>query len=329
MVTYIFKNEGFEDVNYLDDLGGAEIQELADVAFQVLGQILEKIGIKESVAKAQAPDFIMIFLEVLFNTIEMMMTITDDRLVEIRSIIHEWLRRKTATLHDMQKLLGKLNFICGTVRAGRVFVSRMINKMRNMPTKGKRRIDASFYKDLIWWNKYLEEFDGVNIIPRYDWSRPDGEFSTDSCLTGCGGWSQGDFFHAKFPSSIINRHGVHINKLEALALVVALRRWIGKFLNRNILVYCDNQPTVDIINTGRAWNTFAQAILREVCYITARHNTVIKVIHRKGSENRICDYLGRWHLDPKNERLFRSLTQEFNLHECVISHEDFELTADW
>ena len=56
MITYIFKKEGFDDVNYLDDLGGAEEEDLADTAFAVLGDILNKIGILESVSKAHAPD---------------------------------------------------------------------------------------------------------------------------------------------------------------------------------------------------------------------------------------------------------------------------------
>ena len=272
---------------------------------------------------------VMVFLGVLYNSIDMTMKITEERLREIKSLIEDWLKRKSASLHDMQKLLGKLNFVCGTVHAGCVFVSRLINNMTNMPQKGSRRIEKGLHKDLKWWKKYLQEFDGVNIIPNFDGSRPDEEFSTDSCLTGCGGWANGKYFHAEFPRSVTDNPEAHINELEALTLVVALEKWIKKFQNRNILIYCDNQPTVDIINTGRARNRYAQAILREVCYITAKNNTVVKVVHRMGSENRICDLLSRVHLDPQNEAHFRSLVRGYRLHECVISHEDFELKTDW
>ena len=47
-VTFIFNKFGYEDVNYLDDLGVAEENEKADEAYDCLGYILGTIGIKES-----------------------------------------------------------------------------------------------------------------------------------------------------------------------------------------------------------------------------------------------------------------------------------------
>ena len=49
IVTYLlFKQHGNEEVNYLDDLGGADDADKADDAFQCLGWIMEQIGIRES-----------------------------------------------------------------------------------------------------------------------------------------------------------------------------------------------------------------------------------------------------------------------------------------
>ena len=76
---------------------------------------------------------------------------------------------------------------------------------------------------------------------------------------------------------------------------------------QNLLAYCDNQATVDIINTGKAKNSFAQSCLREVCYLTALNNTVVKVVHRRGVDNRICDYLSCWHLSPVYEKKFKEI----------------------
>ena len=92
-VTHIFKEEVFQNINYLDDLGGAEEEELAEVAFQVLGQILEKIGIKESKSKAVLTGNVVIFLGILFNTITKTLTITPDRLAEIKQLVKMWLKK--------------------------------------------------------------------------------------------------------------------------------------------------------------------------------------------------------------------------------------------
>ena len=54
-ITHIFKNHRYSNVNYLDDLGGAETSDKATQAFECLGQILKKIGIQESEKKATPP----------------------------------------------------------------------------------------------------------------------------------------------------------------------------------------------------------------------------------------------------------------------------------
>ena len=99
------------------------------------------------------------------------------------------------------------------------------------------------------------------MMPESGWSPPDLLFSVDSCLTGCGGWSNGEYFHSKFPEWIMNNREIYINELEALALIVGLKIWRDKIQNKNVLFYCDNQVTVDVINTGRARNKVCAGML--------------------------------------------------------------------
>ena len=58
------------------------------------------------------------------------------------------------------------------------------------------------------------------MFPENKWFAPDTLISTDSCLTGCGGWSQGDYFHSKFPTKILNNSQLTINELDCLAVVI-------------------------------------------------------------------------------------------------------------
>ena len=118
VLTFIFKKGGFDDVNYLDDIGGAEVEEQVEIAFQCLGKILLEIRIKESESKACTPATVMIFLGILFNTISMTLTITDKRLHEIRLLLSNWLNKERYILQELQSLVGKLNFTASTVRAG-------------------------------------------------------------------------------------------------------------------------------------------------------------------------------------------------------------------
>jgi hypothetical protein len=51
-----------------------------------------------------------------------------------------------------------------------------------------------------------------------EWSRPDELFSSDACLTGCGGSFKGNLFHTVFPEFILDAK-LHINWLELLSIM--------------------------------------------------------------------------------------------------------------
>ena len=269
-ITYMFKQEGFENVNYLDDLGGAEVEEKAEEAFTCLGNILRNCGIWESTSKCTPPSEIATFLGILYNTIAMTMEMTPEHLNKLKQLLNEWLDKEQATLREVQQILGKLSFACSTVRSGRVFVSKIINMLKGYPTSGKRRLSSDFKRNIKWWHSYMQDFDEISLFPSFDWGKLDEIMSTDSCLTGCGGWSSGDYFHSKFPEWLTNLPEISINELETMAVIVAVKIWSHKLANSHTLLFCDNQATCDIINTGRACNQFTQECLREICFLTAK-----------------------------------------------------------
>ena len=266
-----YNNKGFEDVNYLDNLGVAELEQYAREAFDTLGDILCAIGIQESESKAAPPSFIMVFLGILINALTMTLEITSDRREELKSILTEWMFKKSATLREMQSLLGKLSFVCSTVRAGRIFISRIIHTISTMPQKGRRRVSKELKQDLKWWSKFMDQFDGKSLIPT-DWSQPDEVFATDSSLEMCGGWASPEYFKIKFPHGFKDMHKLNINELELMAFLIALKTWRNRIKNKNVLAYYDNQCTVDVINKGRARNQFAVKCLREITWILANEN---------------------------------------------------------
>ena len=109
MITYLFGKFGFQNVNYLDDLGAAEEDARADEAYDCLGRIMDSIGIKESKGKTKPLAYIAIFLGILFNTISMTLTITAECLEEIRNILREWIIM-FRTAQGASKLVRKVKF---------------------------------------------------------------------------------------------------------------------------------------------------------------------------------------------------------------------------
>ena len=210
-----------------------------------------------------------------------------------------------------------------------MFVSRIINKLKQVKKGQVIHLDEQFKKDLLWWDVFLERFDGISIIPMFNWNGPDKILQVDACLNGCGGWSDGEFFHKRFPQWLQKHKEVSINEKETMALIVGLKLWREKIRNKHLLVFCDNQAMVNIVNMGRASNIFAQSCLREICFITASVNAVVKVVHCRGVENKVADFLSRWDEDPKYKDLFEMETKDIKKVQLKVEAEMFKFSAHW
>ena len=165
------------------------------------------------------------------------------------------------------------------------------------------------------------------MFPESRWLPPDLVFRTDSCLSGCG--SDGDYFHTQFPPDIMGRKGIAINELECLAILIAIRIWSYKLENKNLLLYCDNSSTVEIVNQGRACNHFAQSSLREIVWWCAKLNCWIKVCYLPGVDNQFSDLLSRWHTDIKYQQQFRNITRGYKTREFVVPERLFRFSHSW
>jgi hypothetical protein len=144
-----------------------------------------------------------------------------------------------------------MQFVARCVRPGLLFISRMLPFLARLKRQHHRfHLTKEFHKDLDWWRKFLIQFNGVSILYPLQWSVPDSVFSTDSCLSGCGGYFEGSYFHTQFPPHILEQD-LHINQLELLTVVVALKLWGRHWRGNRIRILCDNITSVQVINTGK------------------------------------------------------------------------------
>jgi hypothetical protein len=122
--------------------------------------------------------------------------------------------------------------------------------------------------DLKWWKTFLPLYNGISVISVEEWSSPDETFSCDSCLSGCGGFFQGHYFHATFPT-FIQELDLHISALELLTIVVCVHLWHMTFKSKKIVVQCDNMAVCIALNSGKAKCKFMQKCLREIIFFAA------------------------------------------------------------
>jgi hypothetical protein len=327
-IRFLFTNNGFSVINYLDDFGGCDTIDRAWLAYEELKILLDHCGIEEATDKACSPDTRMVFLGITLDTVKMTLEIPREKVLEILSLVDEWVIKESVCRKEVESMVGKLTFLSTCVRPGKVFVSRLLNFLRGFPPKGQVHISPEVRKDILWWKTYLPLYNGVTMMPLEPWSEPDLVLACDACLQGCGGIVDGRFFHAVYPE-FVQKENHSINALELLSLVVALKLWGHLLRRQRVLILCDNLTSVHVLNNGRTRDIFLQQCLREICYQAALNNFEIRAKHIAGVENRLPDLLSRWSLGTEYKVSFEQITEGHNLVEDRVSPTNFKLCDRW
>ena len=328
-VRYMCARRGCQVVNYIDDFAGADTPALAWYRYNTLTKILSLCGLLESPAKSCEPATVITFLGVLFNSISMTLEVTSDRMHDILCLLKVWVDKKLASKKEVQSLVGKLVFVASCVRPGRIFISRMLNFLREMPDETTLSLPIEFYKDVIWWQVFLPIYNGVSMMAYKECECPDFVAASDACLSGCGGFCENEYFHKEFPEFILNKT-LHINALELLSIVICAKIWGPKWKGKEVIFNCDNLTSVTVLNSGRSRDPFLQQCLREICFLAAKCEFLIKGNHIAGIENRIPDSLSRWHLNDSFKYMFEDLVSSWkDKKEINVSDNLFNFTHDW
>ena len=304
-VMYIHNRRGHEGAPYLDDL----------------------IGV--SPPKAAPPSSSQVVMGVLINTVDMTISVPPERMAELHIMLPQWLSKQRCSKVELQSLLGLLCYVVKCVRQSRVFLNRLLCDLRCFKSGVQSiRLSSDFRKDIKWWLRFMDKYNGVSFIPQPDWHAPDVVFATDSTLGGCGGLTSDEYFHASFPSFILDQC-LDINCLEILGVVVAVRLWGEFYAGRRILLYCDNLQAVIAINSGRTRSDFMGKCVRQLWLEVASHEFQLKAVHLPGEENRLADSLSRWELSPYYKHLFMQQTLGIPMLERSVCSELFLINDDF
>lgn len=327
-VCYMLTQDGCYVVNYLDDFIGVASPDKALQDYELCGSLLRDLGLQESPSKACPPSTVLTCLGVEVNTLDLTLSVTPARLQELETMLLQWSSRRSATKSELQSLIGKLSFVTKCVRQSRLFLSRILALLRTLKRNHYHtKLSKEFHRDIKWWLRFLRTYNGVSVIPSSLWSAPDGVFSTDACLTGCGGLTDQFFFHCEFPDEVTAQfHFIH--HLEALAILVACRLWGSSWQGLRIIVQCDNEAVVSSLNSGRVQDPYLAICLRAIWFQAASHEFELRATHLSSSANRLADFLSRWHLNSSYKEQFLAATGTLTLQEVVVHPSLFSLTDD-
>lgn len=105
------------------------------------------------------PNLTITFLGIQFDTIDMFMRPSQDKLDNLKQTIYLFLQRKKVTIKSLQSLIGLLNFACKTVAPGRSFCRRLIDATLGVKKQHhKVRITLDIKPDLTVWQQFFKNF---------------------------------------------------------------------------------------------------------------------------------------------------------------------------
>ena len=311
-------------IGYVDDFAAAQPRDKADAAYSDLINLLcNTLGVELSIDKCAPPASSQIFLGLEADTVDMSISVPTDKLNKAACMIKEWLKRSSATKRQLQSLLGTLIHISAAVLPGRRFVARIIELIK----KEERQIvlDRPFKLDLLWWDTFMANYNGISLIQDPVFTDCDSVLSTDSCLSGMGAvTSKGFYCHTVYPPHIQSL-SLSISALELLSIVVACRLWGSLWPRTKLVLRCDNEGVCYAVNSGRSRSPFMQAALRQLWLAEAFHNFTIRCIHIPGIDNTLPDLLSRWHLSSSNQHKFTDLTKSMTLTESIVMPNLFDM----
>ena len=113
----------------------------------------------------------------------MLFELPEDHLSDIQSELLQWTQFLTFTWQQLQSLLGKLSFVAACIRSGRIFMSCLLNQLRNLSaTQSRFPVTTDMLSDIDWSLTFLPHFNGSAMIALRPRDFQDVLFTCDASL---------------------------------------------------------------------------------------------------------------------------------------------------
>ena len=306
---------GQRNVNYLDDfLFLALLQALCNLQLDVFMAICNTIRLPVAFEKTVLAGTRIIFLGLLIDGWNRKVGIPVDKIERAVQLLQHLIKKKKATLREMQQLCGFLNFISKCLIPGRVFLRRMYMIGNHL---SKPHLHVNLIKedrlDMEMWLEFLLEpevftrdffdFDSKTYYSPLD-------FFTDASGNknlGAGGYYMDNWFILQWDEKFIAENNPSINYLELFALSVGFLLWGDRQKNRKVTIFCDNQSVMYMVNNGTSSCRNCLVLLRIITLKCLQWNVKLRVRYVRSEQNTYADLLSRNRYD-----LFRKRAREEN-----------------
>ena len=295
-IQFLAEKSGIRHMaHYLDDFLFVHPKKLGcndDLA--AFMSICKVIGVPLAGDKTKGPATTLEFLGLELDTVAETVSLPRDKLDKCVQAISTMLGKKRCTLHELQCLLGLLNFACLVVVPGRAFLKRLQNLTCGISKAFfSIRLTAKAKEDLKVWLLFLQHFNGVIFYRDELFLSPTTKhiFSDAAKTTGYGAFFKDHWFSCPWPSAWWTEQNITL--LELIPLVVALEAWSSELKNVSLVFHTDNAAIVYVVNSQSSKEDFIMPFIHRLVVQALLANIRIRAVHVPGLLNAKADALSR------------------------------------
>ena len=337
-IAHIVKvKTGKTNVNYLDDYLFASLwKSSCDMQIRTFLQVCKEICFPVAMEKTVLSTSIIVFLGLLINTGAQVVCIPLEKVKRALDMIEFFVNRnnKKATVLKIQKLCGFLNFLCRAVVPGRTFTARLyslIAKKTGLKQHHHVRITDEARKDLMVWKQFLQH---PEVYCRPFLHFTEGISDADEiCMysdasrnfdLGFGALCGTSWMYGKWNKEFFERVQPSIEFLELYGVMAGILKWLYRFRNRSIRLFCDNQSVCMMINNKSSKCKYCMKLIRLVMLHSMINNVRVFAKYVRSEANGLTDSLSR--LDFNR---FKRLGQHMEVSLTAIPDEIWPVQKIW
>lgn len=315
--------------NYLDDfLSGATSESNCNQLLVRFIAICAALRVPLAAEKIEWASTIQVFLGLLINTLSRTISIPLEKRDKALDEIDKFLRAKKVTVLDVQKLGGRLNFLCRAVYPGRAFTRRIQSKGNGLKQYHHIKVDGEMKCDLRVWEQFLYKQDIV-CRPFVDFSQA-LEAQRIQCSSDASGQIGFGCKWGKFWTSgvwdkeLLTQVPIDIQFQELFAATVAIELFAPMLPNRRVLMECDNQAVVAMINNSTSSSKPCMRLIRMITLTSMEFNVRFFAEYVKSEDNGCSDALSRNQMER-----FKRLAGDVMQYPLPIPGHLWPLTKHW
>ena len=275
--------------------------------------LLENLGFVINYEKSQLePCQSLDFLGFELNSVLMELRLPGGKIKGIQTDTKKILITQAVSALELSRLLGKLNSTTQAIPAAPLFYRNLQDALKKTLEHSQQNYSAAVSlspearEELQWWVDHFTNWNGRSLISR----KVQLTLETDASLTGWGATCEGT--RTGGPWSREEQH-LHINCLELLAAILAVKCFAKSKRSIKILLRMDNTSAIAYINKlGGTVSHVLNNLTKQLWLWCMERDISLQAQHLPGVMNTIADSESRVMVDRTDWMIHPQIFQEVN-----------------